>query len=89
MEILLFQWALEKNGNYKQGTPIGHWQFFYEHGGLWQEVSLILGLESGIWQYYDDLGQIKFVGAFDHGKQIGLWYKYNRKGKKKKWKQFD
>ncbi|MGY8981909.1 MAG: toxin-antitoxin system YwqK family antitoxin, partial [Cytophagales bacterium] len=64
-------------------------QFFYKQGALWQEGTLVSGLESGPWQYYDDLGQLQYVGAFDQGKQIGLWYKYNRQGKKKKWKQFD
>ena len=24
----------QRGGNYNQGTPLGHGQFFYEHGGL-------------------------------------------------------
>ena len=58
----------QRGGNYDQGTPLGHWQSFYEHGGLWWEGTLVLGLESEMWQYFDDLGHIQYLGAFDHGK---------------------
>ena len=58
----------QRGGNYDQGNPLGHWQSFYEHEGLWREGTLVLGLESGMWQYFGDLGHIQYFGAFDHGK---------------------
>ena len=58
----------QRGGNYDQGTPLSHGQFFYEHGGLWREGTLVLGLESEMWQYFDDLGHIQYLGAFHHGK---------------------